>query len=385
MKIGIDARMFGKGFGLARYVEQLILHLAEIDEENEYVFFVKDEGQMKELRASRFRPKADQPLAGNFKIVVADIPWYSLQEQLHFKKIIKQANVDLMHFPHWNVPFLYNDPFVVTIHDLIMYHYPRPAATTLGPLRFWLKDKVHRFVVKHAVGKAKHIFVTSEFTKQDVHETLGVPNKKMTVTYQAPFTSGNGQVAMNREHILNKYGITKPYAMYVGAAYPHKNLERLIEGWQKMQEEHGDEHRLVLVGKKNYFYERLQSRVAEVDSVILTGFVSDDELSVLYDNAHLYVFPSLYEGFGLPPLEAAAHNVPVVSSNRTCLPEVLGEGALYFDPESLEHMPEMIWKGLSDEDIRHELRQRAQTNLQRFSWNKLALDTKNAYIKAKNN
>ncbi|MBT4120933.1 MAG: glycosyltransferase family 4 protein [Candidatus Magasanikbacteria bacterium] len=372
MKIGIDCRMFGSGFGLARYTEQLVKHLLEIDLENQYILFFRNEN-VKEFVAVSNK---------NVKIVIADIPWYSWAEQIKFKKIIRQQKVDLMHFPHWNVPLFYNDPFVVTVHDLIMYHYPRPEATTLGPIKFWIKDRLHRIVLGHAIKKAKHIIVTSEFTKQDIHDTLKVSNDKMITTYQAPF-SYNISSLKDNEFVLQKYGIKKPYVMYVGTAYPHKNIEGLLNAWLKFQELHGDEYQLVLVGKENYFYQRLlvQQATHEIKNFVYTGFVEDDELSAIYLQSSLYVFPSFYEGFGLPPLEAQDHGVPVVSSNASCLPEVLGDSVLYFDPNSPDQMADMIHKALDDEGVRSELKQNAKENLKRFSWEKLARETLDLYRK----
>ncbi|MBT4315254.1 MAG: glycosyltransferase family 4 protein [Candidatus Magasanikbacteria bacterium] len=372
MKIGIDCRMFGSGFGLARYTEQLVKHLLEIDLENQYILFFRNEN-VKELVAGSNK---------NVKIVIADIPWYSWAEQIKFKKIIRQQKVDLMHFPHWNVPLFYNDPFVVTVHDLIMYHYPRPEATTLGPIKFWIKDRLHRIVLGHAIKKAKHIIVTSEFTKQDIHDTLKVSNDKMITTYQAPF-SYNISSLKDNEFVLQKYGIKKPYVMYVGTAYPHKNIEGLLNAWLKFQELHGDEYQLVLVGKENYFYQRLlvQQATHEIKNFVYTGFVEDDELSAIYLQSSLYVFPSFYEGFGLPPLEAQDHGVPVVSSNASCLPEVLGDSVLYFDPNSPDQMADMIHKALDDEGVRSELKQNAKENLKRFSWEGLAEKTLDLYRK----
>ncbi len=382
MRIGIDCRMFGpKQAGLGRYVQQLVLSLMEIDKKNEYVLFVLANTPLAPLNRGELR----------FKIVEANIPWYSWEEQIKFPNIIKQEKINLMHFPHWNVPLIYNSPFVVTIHDLIMYHYPRQEASTHGPFVYWLKDRVHRLVVKHAVKKAKHIFVTSEFTKQDVHKTLHVPLNKMTVIYQSPFQISNqiqnsppkadAPMAQNTKEILNKFKISKPYVLYVGNAYPHKNLEGLLKAWEIFCKKRNCHYQLVLVGKENYFYKRLKSEVRSLKSVIFTDYVPDDELSVLYQNASLYVFPSLYEGFGLPPLEAMAYGVPVVSSNASCLPEVLGEAALYFDPENYEQMADVIYKGLTDENIRFELRQNAVENLKRFDWNFLAKQTLMCYNK----
>lgn len=366
MKIGIDCRMLGPGFGLARYVEQLVKHLLEIDPDNEYVLFLKKDN-WNEIEDSK-----------KLKKVLADIPWYSWAEQTKFKKIIDKEKVDLMHFPHWNVPLFNNKPFVVTIHDLIMYHFPRAEATTLGPLKFWLKDRVHRMLVKHAVKRAQSIFVTSDFTKQDIHQTLGVPMEKMIVTYQAPFESSQFLV-QSSQFDISKFGINKPYVLFVGAAYPHKNLENLIKAWQIFVDKHDNEYQLVLVGKSSYFYDRLKSEVGNMQSIIFTGFVPDDELVELYKQASLYVFPSLYEGFGLPPLEAQKYNVPVVSSNASCLPEVLVDSALYFDPENGEQMADIMWTGLTDNNLRFELQNNARENLKRFSWQKLAEQTLEVY------
>ena len=368
MKIGIDCRMLGPGFGLARYVQQLVLHLQKIDKENQYVLFLKTDN-WDEVGESE-----------NFKKVLADIPWYGWDEQIKFKSIIRKEKVDLMHFPHWNVPLFYNDPFVVTIHDLIMYKFPRPEATTLGPVKFWIKDMIHRLLVNHAVKKSKHVIVTSEFTRQDVRETLGVDLKKMSVTYQAPFGFQNEDLRL-QNFDLSKYGIDKKFVLYVGAAYPHKNLDRLVQAWELFEEENGDDYQLVLVGKENYFYNNLKSKICNLKSAIYLGFVSDDELIELYKNASLYVFPSMYEGFGIPPLEAQQHGVPVVSSNASCLPEVLGESALYFDPENIEQMAESIYKGLTDKDIRFDLQNNARENLKRFSSRKLAESTLEIYLK----
>lgn len=363
MRIGIDARMLGKGYGIGRYIEQLILHLIEIDRENQYVLFIKD-----------VRTYERYEITKKCKIVLANIPWYSWAEQVKFKKIIKKEKIDLMHFPHWNVPLLYNDPFVVTIHDLIMFHYPRPEATTLGSIKFWLKDKIHRLVLRHAVKKAKKIIAVSEFTKRDVAKTLSVPEDKIQVIYQAPF--GNEyKVESIKYKVLEKYGIDKPYILYVGAAYPHKNLEGLLKAWQLFGKKYGEDYQLVLAGKEDYFYNRLKTNklISQLtNKPIFTGFVSDDELEALYSQADLYIFPSLFEGFGLPALEALAHCLPVASSNRTSLPEILGEAALYFDPENIEQMADVIYVGLTNEDIRFELKNNARDELKRYSLEKMA-------------
>jgi len=312
-----------------------------------------------------------------------------------------------MHFPHFNVPLLYNDPFVVTIHDLTMFHYPRPEASTRSRSIFLVKDKAHRLVIRHAVKRSKHIMATSEFTKQDIINTLRAPREKITVTYQAPFVeSGNlsaptcrtesvqplarrigkaGPEVGSDNNVLKKFGISKPYVLYVGAAYPHKNLNKLLEAWKIFETKYNTDYQLVLVGKEDYFYKKLKSNKLInqlTNKPIFTDFVPDGELVELYENAHLYVFPSLYEGFGLPPLEAMSRGTPVVSSNVSCLPEVLGEAAMYFDPASKNNMAEVMYKILNNADIQMQLHQNARENLKRFSWKNLAEKTIEIYKNA---
>lgn len=343
MKIGIDARMYGANQGgLGRYIEQLILHLEKLQTNDEFVIFLR-----------RDNWNEYQPTAPNFHKVIADIPWYGFIEQIQLPKIIKKEKVNLMHFPHWNVPLLYNAPFVVTIHDLLLLHYPTRAASTLGPISYWLKNKAYRAVLNHAVKKSRHIITVSKFSKNDIVATLRVPEEKITVTYPIPLPLSD-----NKNSLLpTKYQITKPYVLYVGVSYPHKNLEGLIKAWKIFQKKYGNEYQLVLAGRKNYFYEQLRnfSLQSSVSDVIFTGFVPDSELSALYRGANLYVMPSFYEGFALPALEALKAGIPVVSSQRTCLPEVLQDAALYFDPFDIDGIANTIFTGLTDMAARQKL------------------------------
>ncbi len=376
MRIGIDARMLGPQCGgLGRYVEQLVEHLETLDPQNQYVIFLRKENW------NAFR--VTQP---NFKKVLADIPWYGWGEQLKFKKIIAAEAVNLMHFPHWNVPLLYNDPFVVTIHDLLLLHYPTREASTLGPLGYFIKNLAYRLVLWHAARKSKQILAPSAFTKQDIIDKLRVSGEKITVTYEAPLKipAPDALHAMSESHQRIAEVLIAPYVLYVGVAYPHKNLERLLLAWQLFEKNYDSDVQMVLVGKRNFFYERLLASEAfrGCRRVVYLGFVSDEELSEVYHGASLYVFPSLYEGFGLPPLEAMTNGVPVVSSNRSCLPEILGEAALYFDPENIAQMAEAMYHGLHDEELREQLRQNAKLELRRYSWDKMAHETLAVYARA---
>src|SRR3989338_6011051 len=177
MVIGIDARMLGPECGgLGRYIEQLVLHLHDIDQENQYVLFLKKENwdyvhighQAEEFTVDSYysNNKKDKSRVvlhnENFRKVLADVHWYGWEEQIIFPRIIKAEQVDLMHFPHWNVPLFYSDPFVVTIHDLLLMHYPTRESSALGPLSYWFKNLAFRKVLRHAVRKAEHIIAPSE-------------------------------------------------------------------------------------------------------------------------------------------------------------------------------------------------------------------------------
>lgn len=379
MRIGIDARLYGsKQGGLGRYVEQLIQHLEQIDEHNEYVVFLRKDNW------DEF--KLTKP---NFKKAIANIPWYSWSEQLWLPLILKIKKLDLMHFPHWNVPLMYNKPFIVTVHDLIMYHYPRQQASTHGPMVYWFKDRLHRLVLKHAAKKAKQIITPTEFTKQDIHKTLKTSLDKIMVIHLAPYANANKNQSIKSNNILRKYNINKPFVLYVGVAYPHKNLDQLIQAWKIFQEKYGNNYQLVLVGKKNYFYNKLINKLTnpgegslrdkQINNIVYTDYLTDQSLDELYAKASLYIFPSLYEGFGLPPLEAMAHGVPVASSTATCLPEILGDATIYFDPNIPEEMVRALHLGLHDQNLRQRLKDAASRLLTKYSWEKTARQTLRIY------
>lgn len=363
MKIGIDCRLLGpEQGGLGRYVEQLVKNLGQGQTDHEFVLF---------LRRANF----DQVDTTGLRVtkVLADIPWYGWREQILWPGIVAAQGVDLMHFPHWNIPLRYRGPFVVTIHDLIMYHYPRPEATTLGPIGYWLKDKIARYVVRQAAKRARHILTTSEFTKRDLIQTLGVQPTKITVTYQAP----TPLPAL----VSTVSAIEAPYVLYVGSAYPHKNLDTLVKAWLEVNSQTGGKYRLVLIGNSSPFYRRLERLIAEkqIPNIIRLPHQGDGALAGWYAGASAYVFPSLYEGFGLPPLEAMQFGVPVVASNASCLPEVLGEAAAYFDPVAADDVARAVVAVLQDEQLAATLVVASQAQLSKYTWAKLTAQTLAVY------
>lgn len=365
MRIGIDARMYGpKQGGIGRYIEQLIKHLEKSDSLDEFVIFLRKENW------DEYAPSKP-----NFKKVLADIPWYGWHEQILFPGLIKKEKIDLMHFPHWNIPLFYNYPFVVTIHDLLLLHFPTSKASTLGPVSYFFKNLAYKIILRHAAHTAKKIITVSEFSKQDIVKTLNVPGEKIFVIHLAPFSPASD----TKYQLLNtKYHITRPYVLYVGNAYPHKNLEGLLRAWKIFNEKYGNNYQLVLAGREDYFYKKLKNSLV-ASGAIFTGFVPDADLPAFYKNASLYVFPSLYEGFGLPPLEALSYGIPVASSDRASLKEILQDAAIYFDPGNEEEMAGALQKGLKDENLRQNIIKNSLNLLKQYSWKTVAASTLAAY------
>jgi glycosyltransferase involved in cell wall biosynthesis len=370
MKIGIDARMLGpQQGGIGRYIEQLIKQLVTLGQTHEFVIF---------LRKENWDLVNEAP---NVKKVLADIHWYGWREQILLSGIIKREKVDLMHFPHWNIPFFYREPFITTIHDLLLLHYPTRAASTLGPITYFFKNIAYKIILRHAINNSKRILTPSEFTKNDILKNFKIDAKKIIVTHLAPTPSKNDGVATSVPSGLSRNDIKKPYILYVGVAYPHKNLEGLIEAWKIFCAKHGNDYQLALAGRKNYFYEKILKQVRDegANDVVFTDYVPDEDLPALYKHASLYVFPSFYEGFGLPPLEAMQYGVPVASSNATCLPEILQQAAAYFDPRDPHDMADTIWRCLIDANLRETLNKNGTQLIHNYSWQKTALATLDVY------
>jgi len=367
MRLGIDARLYGtKHGGIGRYTEKLIENLQQIDQKNDYYIF---------LAGDNF--SGFQPQYPNFHKVSADFKVYGIFEQLLYPYLLYKYKLDLVHFPHFNAPIMYSKRFIVTIHDLIISHYPSSRATTLHPLLYKAKLGAYNLLIERVARKADKILTVSNYTKNDIIKFLKISAEKILVAYDGvdlpEATSGDAC-----EKILQEFGIEGKYLLYVGSAYPHKNLEKLVEAFGEIKKDY-PQLQLVLGGKNDFFYKRLK-KTAETaenfgeikDSIIFTDYLSDDKLSCLYDNAELYVFPSLMEGFGIPPLEAQSYGVPVVCSNATCLPEILGESALYFDPNNISDMAEKICLALASPDVRNELIRKGSENIKKYSWRKMA-------------
>ncbi|MCF7795221.1 glycosyltransferase family 4 protein [Patescibacteria group bacterium] len=375
-RIGIDARFYGPvGKGLGRYTKEIVDNILRMDSENFYVIFLSPENY--DLFSSENK---------NVKKVLVKSRWYSWSEQIFFPWQIYKEKLDLMHFTHFNVPILTRVKFIVTIHDLILTRFSTQRATLLPPLYYKIKYLAYKFVISLAVSRAEKIIAVSEFTKKDIEKKFKVKKDKISVIYEG-ISNLNLQEIESREYdkkILKNYNINdNRYLLYVGNAYPHKNLESLLDIFKKLKNDFPS-LLLVLVGKEDYFYNRLKKYAKNLnlsnEDIVFADYVPDNELVSLYRNALAYVFPSLYEGFGLPPLEAMSYDCPVVSSDQSSLPEVLGDSALYFNPYNNIDMYEKIKKIIKNKYLRKELVEKGKLQINQYNWFSSAYSTYKLYL-----
>ncbi|MBL7058149.1 glycosyltransferase family 4 protein [Patescibacteria group bacterium] len=380
--IGIDARFYGSiGKGLGRYTQEIIDRIVKNEHDCNYVIFLSPENHQSFLLKQ-----------SNIKKIIIKSRWYTFSEQFELPYYIYKEKIDLMHFPHFNVPLICTADFIVTIHDLILTKFPTLRATKLGPLKYLFKNLGYRLVISSALIRAQLILAVSEFTRNDIVSHFKVSPDKIIVSYEgvADLYKGHGnysQLEQDNEKerkALLCYNVSKPYFLYVGNAYPHKNLEGLLRVFNQLE----SGVVLVLVGKEDYFYRRVKEYVTKLnlqDRVIFSGFVEDHHLIALYRNALAYVFPSFYEGFGLPPLEAMAWGCPVISSCKGSMPEVLGDAAIYFDPNDDKSLLEKLKLIINNKEVCRELIRKGKLQVQKYSWQDCAQITKNVYIKCLKN
>jgi glycosyltransferase involved in cell wall biosynthesis len=363
MRIGIDARLWDET-GVGRYIRNLVWQLEKIDKKNEYVLFIKKGIKKSDLGITNER----------FRIVETDIHWHTIEEQLLFYKVLDNELLDLVHFPYFSVPILYTRPFVITIHDLIINHFPTGKASTLPLPLYFAKRLAYQFIMKQAAKKASKILTVSEATKSEIIDHLKVPAEKIVVTYEGV----DERIAKSSEQ---KASGRDTYFLYVGNAYPHKNLERLVDAFEKIVQEK-PQCKLFLVGKDDYFYNRLHEKISSLqldNSIIFCKNVRDEELSRLYSSATALIAPSLMEGFGLPGLEAMQHKTLVIASDIPVYKEVYQDAALYFDPLDVSSLRATILRVLEKEETHTEQREKGLKLVKTFSWEKMAQETARIY------
>lgn len=391
MRVGIDARFYGPvGKGLGRYTQEIVDNIININREDQssdftYVVFLSS------VNYDSFEIKEGD----NVEKVKTNCYWYTIKEQFYMPYYFYKAKLDLVHIPHFNVPVFCFKKFVVTIHDLILTRYPTRRASTKSALIYFLKNIAYRLVIKSALKRSEKIITVSNFSKQDIVNEFKIKADKIELTYE-----GVSSLEENKDNdFIQKLdnseksfidNLPDKFIFYVGSAYPHKNLESLLNVFKRLKDEKNS-LKLILVGKPDYFYNRLKEKAINLgvcsqdntqnSNVIFSGYVSDRELKTLYKKAKAFIFPSLYEGFGLPPLEAISNDCLVLSSNKASLPEILGEGVVYFNPEDENDIYEIISK-IYDDDLIVKLKEISKEFIKKYTWTKCARETKNIYLEA---
>ena len=378
MKIGIDARLYGTyGRGIGRYIQNLIAELERLDHENEYVIFLSSNGW------NEYTPKSN-----NFKKVLADIRLYTLKEQLQFPLIISKEKVDIMHFPHFTVPLLYTKPYVVTIHDMIIHKFPSEYATSHHPLMYKLKLLGYTLTLRHAVKAAKHVICISKQTKSDLLEY--VPNLKapLSVIYHAIRPLIIPELSTQKEVLSGYHLVSQEYFFYVGAAYPHKNLQHMIESFMDSLPQIPENIQFVIAGRVDKFHLRLQEWIKETfpkshGRVQWLGQVSETELAVLYANSIALIYVTQYEGFGLPILEAMSATTAVIASHNSALKEVVGEAGYTLDPYDKEALTTAIKEFTQNPALRLDFVEKGNDQLEKFSVKQMSYNTWRCYQQIK--
>ncbi|OLC42200.1 MAG: hypothetical protein AUI64_05550 [Acidobacteria bacterium 13_1_40CM_2_64_6] len=353
MRIGIDARKL-HDFGIGTYIRNLLRQLARLDRETEFVVFCRPDDR-----------EALTSLGENFRPVPERSANYSVAEQLSIPLALRREGITLFHAPHYVLPPLVRCRSVVTIHDCIHLMFPQYLPSRLA-LQY------ARTSIALAARRAARVMTVSESSKRDILRFVDVKPEKIDVIYNAydeRFTIEPREEDVVR--VRERYQLHDEFVLYAGNVKPHKNLERLIDAFDLVRKRGLDHLKLVMIGDDISKYTALRRAVHQHQLhkyVRFLGYLPEETLAVMYRLAGVFVFPSLYEGFGLPPLEAMASGTPVVTSNVSSLPEVAGDAAVLVDPYDALSIADGIHRVLTDETLRRDLRKKGVARAGMFSW-----------------
>ncbi|HOG47642.1 MAG TPA: glycosyltransferase family 1 protein [Anaerolineae bacterium] len=362
MQVGIDARLaYYHQAGTARYCLQLLHALSRIDDEDQFVVFQSRRDQ---------RELVTRP---NFHIRHMWTPSHHRLEQYLLSLELRFTPLDVLHSPDFIPPFRRHCRSIITIHDLAFLLYPQ--FLTKSSARYYGQ-------IDQAVRRTDHIIAVSESTRRDIVRLLGVPEQMISVVYEAPRRHFQRLPEAPRPQLQKRFGLERDYVLFVGTIEPRKNIPTLLSAFQQVLDHYHPEVDLVLAGAPGWLTDEvygLVNRLGLTGRVHFLGRVSDDELIWLYNSAQVLVLPSFYEGFGLPPLEAMACGCPVIVSNVSSLPEVVGDAGLLVDPLDADELTVAIWRVLSDSTLRQELVAKGLKRVTCFSWQRAARETLELY------
>lgn len=369
MRIGIDyTSAVRQGAGIGRYTRGLVRALADLGRDHQYILFSAG----RDPRAQAWPQNVAQctlPLTDRQLAII----WQRLKLPIPVELFTGQ--LDLFHSPDFVLPPIWRARTVLTVHDLSFMRHPECFS---AGLLAYLMDAVPR-----AVRRADLILADSESTRSDLCELLSVARDRVAVVYpgvEPHFVPQVGHAEI--EVVLRRYGIRRPYILGLGTLQPRKNFPRLIRAFDLLRKEHQLPHQLVIGGGRGWLYEEIDQTIADLSlqrDVLLAGFVSDEDLPMLYSAADVFAFPSLYEGFGIPILEAMGCGTPVVTSTTSSLPEVAGDAALLVSPDDIEALAHAMWRLIDDGALRNDLRARGFSRVKQFTWERAAQDLLGIY------
>ncbi len=367
MHIGIDAHAIGaQQGGNETYIRNLIVALADLDQENQYTLYFSV-AQAAAAWRNRY---------ANFSVRLLPPPTPLVRVPLALALELRRRPVDVLHVQYTAPPFC-PVPVVTTIHDLAFEHLPE-TFTRRGKAQL-------RLTVRRTARQAAQILTVSEFSRQDIIKTYRLPPERITVTHNGCEAQFTPQPSSDREAemIKQKFGIARDYLLAVGSVQPRKNLLRLLRAYVLLREQQPSfQLQLVIVGRQLWLYKEVLREIKQQNfamDVIVTGYASDEDLPALYRSAVALVYPSLFEGFGLLPLEAMACGTPVITSNCSSLPEVVGKAALLVNPYETADITQTIWKLAQDVMLRAQLREAGIEQARQFTWRAAAEKTLAVY------
>jgi glycosyltransferase involved in cell wall biosynthesis len=362
VRIAIDIRRMTE-FGVGTYIRNVVRTLGRLDHENEY-FLIGSPSKVEEIGT----------LPPNFQTIPLLAAERSIQGYREFRNALKGLDCDLVHIPNlFSLPRALPCPYVMTVHDMLE-HMSR-AREQSG---FW--RSLYFQTTKRVLAGAARIFAVSNFTRNEIEKLFDIPPERIEVVYNAideRFLRGHATAA-DRDLIARRYQVTYPFLLYAGRVSPHKNVVRMIEAFSALKTELERDQaypdlKLIIIGDDlsgNPDLRRTVVRSGVQNDVRFLGFIPIEVLRIFYDEAKVFVFPSLYEGFGLPPLEAMVHGTPVVTSNVSSLPEVVGNAAVLVNPENVFEIMRALHRVLTDQSLRKRMKERGYQQAAKFSWEK---------------